>query len=138
MALEQALEELQLLESQHPNRFHYLKLELKSFISFLQSQTIGSIAAPVPPASSTASDRGNYLRSSNLFVLSGIFSSLFVLSLGERTASSTGKKRKRCSSGIGIRMVQKVGRADDGVEVAIERARACLRKIQQFKTSCFH
>ncbi|XP_052197513.1 uncharacterized protein LOC127804651 [Diospyros lotus] len=110
MALEQALEELQLLESQHPNRFHYLKLELKSFISFLQSQTIGSIAAPVPPASSTASDR----------------------------ASSTGKKRKRCSSGMGIRMVQKVERADDGVEVAIERARACLRKIQQFKTSCFH
>lgn len=36
--IEKAKEELQMLETQHPNRFDYLKLELKSFISLLQSQ----------------------------------------------------------------------------------------------------
>lgn len=38
--LEQAKEELQILEAQQPNRFNYLKLELKSFISFLESHSL--------------------------------------------------------------------------------------------------
>lgn len=38
--LEQAKEELQILEAQQPDRFNYLKLELKSFISFLESHSL--------------------------------------------------------------------------------------------------
>lgn len=38
--IEQAKEELQILETQQPKRFNYLKLELKSFISHLESQKL--------------------------------------------------------------------------------------------------
>ncbi|KAA8530921.1 hypothetical protein F0562_005620 [Nyssa sinensis] len=71
MMLEQAKEELQILEIQHPNRFDYLKLELKSFILLLQSQNLGPNSISLP-TSSTATTQ----------------------------ASSTSKKRKKCSAGV--------------------------------------
>ena len=55
--LEQAKEELQILEAQQPNRFNYLKLELKSLISLLESQSsdvlnaIDSKPANIPSSS---------------------------------------------------------------------------------------
>ncbi|KAH7850449.1 hypothetical protein Vadar_033173 [Vaccinium darrowii] len=131
MMIEQAKEELQILEAQHPNRFEYLKLELKSFITLLQSQ--------------------------NPFLLSNQYnsSSSVVSSSSTATtqASSTSKKRKKGSSEMlrpesggkidqNKRRIQRAncddslnGRRRDRVEVVIERAQACLHKIQQFKTS---
>ncbi|KAK4480041.1 hypothetical protein RD792_013098 [Penstemon davidsonii] len=40
MMIEQAKEELEILEFQHPNRFQYLKMELKTFISDFESQSL--------------------------------------------------------------------------------------------------
>ncbi|KAL3838776.1 hypothetical protein ACJIZ3_023367 [Penstemon smallii] len=40
MMIEQANEELEILEFQHPNRFQYLKMELKTFISDFESQSL--------------------------------------------------------------------------------------------------
>ena len=62
MIEEQAKEELEILETQHPNRFEYLKLELKSFIFHIQSQS----QLPLPenyspssfPTSSIATTQG--------------------------------------------------------------------------------
>lgn len=41
--IEQAKQELEILEDQHPNNFEYLKLELRSFISFLESNNSDSV-----------------------------------------------------------------------------------------------
>ena len=62
MIEEQAKEELEILETQYPNRFEYLKLELKSFIFQIQSQS----QLPLPenyspscfPTSSIATTQG--------------------------------------------------------------------------------
>ena len=62
MIEEQAKEELEMLETQHPNRFEYLKLDLKSFIFQIQYQS----QLPLPknyssssfPTSSIATTQG--------------------------------------------------------------------------------
>ena len=62
MIEEQAKEELEIPETQHPNHFEYLKLELKSFIFQIQSQS----QLPLPenyssssfPTSSIATTQG--------------------------------------------------------------------------------
>lgn len=130
MMIEQAKEELQILEAQHPNRFEYLKLELKSFICLLQSQN-------------------------PTMLLSNQYDNMVVCSSSTATtqASSTSKKRKKGASerkrtepgGKIEQSKQLIQRANsdeslysrrrDRVEVALERAQACLQKIQQFKTS---
>ncbi|XP_057492049.1 uncharacterized protein LOC130777660 [Actinidia eriantha] len=111
MMIEQAKEELQILEGQHPNRFEYLKLELKSFISLHQSQNNNNMA----------------------FSPNSI--SLPVSSTATTQASSSSKKRKKIVTCSELRK-HKIPRVDR-VEVVLERAQACLRKIHQFKTS-FH
>ncbi|KAL6959727.1 hypothetical protein U1Q18_039881 [Sarracenia purpurea var. burkii] len=117
--IEQAKEELQILEAQHPNRFDYLKLDLKSFIHLLQSQHSAGAAAgatnPVLlPVSSAATTQG----------------------------SSTRKKtRKGIDNGPRSHKIQRPDceesfhKGRDTVEMALQRAQACLLKIQQFKTS---
>ncbi|GKV20357.1 hypothetical protein SLEP1_g30494 [Rubroshorea leprosula] len=45
--IQQAKEELELLETHHPNRFQYLKLDLKAFILLLQSQQPSSSTVTV-------------------------------------------------------------------------------------------
>ncbi len=65
MMEEQAKEELEILETQHPNRFKYLKLELESFIFLLQSQTTQLLlpensTSTSFPTSSTATTQGYY------------------------------------------------------------------------------
>lgn len=52
--IEQAKEELQILELEHPDRFEYLKLDLKSFI-LLESQKLLSTKADVTPSDSIVS-----------------------------------------------------------------------------------
>lgn len=52
--LKQAKEELQMLETQYPNRFGHLKMELKSFILLLESQQYSNNI----PSCSTATTQG--------------------------------------------------------------------------------
>ncbi|KNA03608.1 hypothetical protein SOVF_207220 [Spinacia oleracea] len=95
--IEKAKEELQMLETLHPHRFDYLKTELKSFISLLQSQILPEYL----PTTSSAT-----------------------------TQASTSMKRKRESDGKRV-----VKRKRDRVDVVLEKAQACLLKIQEFKFS---
>ncbi|XP_059624632.1 uncharacterized protein LOC132267489 [Cornus florida] len=123
MMLEQAKEELQILETQYPNQFGYLKQELKSFIFLLESQNLGANSISLSTSSSVI------------------------------TQESTAKKRRKISSELegGVMEVeiegpkQKKPRGDcdvymnekrDRVDLVIERAQACLHKIQRFK-ACF-
>jgi hypothetical protein len=48
MELEQAKEELEILETLYPNQHDYLKHELKSLISQLQNTTTHSYSHPLP------------------------------------------------------------------------------------------
>ncbi|KAF5960822.1 hypothetical protein HYC85_002031 [Camellia sinensis] len=138
--IEQAEEELEILEAQHPNRFEYLKIELKSLIFLLHSQNI------------TISNNNNFNKSYNFLSSSSNSILLPASSTATTQASSNNKKRKK--GAIEMQRTEqpaspkhKIQRADweeslcsnrrDGVEVAIERAQACLLKIQQFKTSFY-
>ncbi|KAI5669661.1 hypothetical protein M9H77_19514 [Catharanthus roseus] len=113
--IEQAKEELQILETQQPKRFNYLKLELKSFISHLESQKLF--------LSSCAAES----------------SSVSIASDAATQESSNSKKRKKVEGGIMETAApkQKLQRVelDNRTAAVVERARACLHKIQEFKTS---
>ncbi|GMH13278.1 hypothetical protein Nepgr_015119 [Nepenthes gracilis] len=116
--IERAEEELEILEGLHPDRFDYLKDDLKSLISFLQLQSQHyrdtNSSASTFPAASTAT-----------------------------TQASSSKKRKRWC--LEMRMtddhegweMMKNDRsrtmAKDRVDVVLERAQSCLRKIHDFK-----
>ncbi|PHU26709.1 hypothetical protein BC332_05041 [Capsicum chinense] len=106
--MEQAKKELEILETEYPNKFEYLKLELRSFISFLESDSL--------PSSSYV----------------------------DTQESSSNRKRKTGSSGSREEPRKKLQRAVQDtagctkrsrIDVVMERAQACLQKIQQFKTS---
>lgn len=67
MIEEQAKDELEALQLLYPNRFEYLKLELKSFIHLLQSQSEDSFPQPNPvlaskrsPSSLAPDSQGQY------------------------------------------------------------------------------
>ncbi|CDP01721.1 unnamed protein product [Coffea canephora] len=119
--IEQAKEELQILEAQQPDNFNYLKDELKSFISRLESQSL-----PLPSA-------GFFL----------FFMGTSLLYIVVITESSACKKRKKEDSleDENIegpkRKSQRVAGDErrNRIDLAIERARECLEKIQRFKTS---
>ncbi|XP_044476282.1 uncharacterized protein LOC123203878 [Mangifera indica] len=110
--IEQAKEELQILETFHPNRFDYLKLELKSFIFLLQSQHNNDLI--YHPSSSTATTQ----------------------------ASTNNRKRKkvglRCRNEELKHKFQKVFgefKGRDRIDLVLEKAQSCLRKIQEVKSS---
>ncbi|KAK9691617.1 hypothetical protein RND81_09G208200 [Saponaria officinalis] len=101
--IEKAKEELQLLETLHPHKFNYMKLELQSFISLLHShQLLDSL-----PCTSSAT-----------------------------TQASTSMKRKRVSwRKREMEDQTKKRKQRDRVDVVLDKAHACLRKIQDFKNS---
>ncbi|XP_027179053.1 uncharacterized protein LOC113778009 [Coffea eugenioides] len=128
--IEQAKEELQILEAQQPDNFNCLKDELKSFISRLESQNL-----PLP------SGHDNYKNSTG-------YSNISSVSTRESSACKKRKKEdcldRQVMEDENIegpkRKFQRV--AGDGcserrnrIDLAIERARECLEKIQRFKTS---
>lgn len=167
--IDQAKEELQILEAQQPNGFNHLKLELKSFISHLESQILllpsdnddvmnmvscFNINPTSLSISSTVTTQGNVflfpvilLYATTIFVLIK-YCSLFMVSM---TESSVGKKRKKGDSesrpvmeGKNIEAPKKkfqraavdgCVKRRDRIDVVVEKARACLQKIQEFKTS---
>ncbi|XP_021891974.1 uncharacterized protein LOC110810194 [Carica papaya] len=102
--IQQAKEELQILEAHYPNRFDYLKLELNSFI-FQYHYCHSPISTPSTPATTQG--------------------------------SSTNKKRKinvEEDDGDGRLMVKQ---RKDRVDLVLERAELCLRKIRQVKSTFF-
>ncbi|OIT39853.1 PREDICTED: uncharacterized protein LOC109237555 [Nicotiana attenuata] len=110
--IEQAKEELEILEDQHPNKFEYLKLELRSFISFLESNNSDSV-----PSTSAATQES----SSNRKRKNG--------SYGSQDNQEPKKKLQK----IVLDPVSCTKRSR--IDVVMERAKACLEKIQRFKTS---
>ncbi|KAJ4724254.1 hypothetical protein OWV82_003262 [Melia azedarach] len=113
--IEQAKEELEMLETQHPHRFGYLKMELKSFIFLLESQY------------------NNNNNNNNPI-------SLPTYSTAAATQASTSRKRKKGGSESEIcKMVRRNGafkhKRRDRIDLVLEKAQSCLRKIQQLKSS---
>ncbi|RWR90413.1 hypothetical protein CKAN_01950600 [Cinnamomum micranthum f. kanehirae] len=120
--LEQAKEELQMLEAQHPERFDYLKLQLKSFISDLTcpnfSSSSHSLSQHLPP-------------------------SCAALSTSAATQVSSNRRKRKGSEirGMGVadsipkRRIRRSDSSDARVDIVIERAEACLRKIRLVKES---
>ncbi|XAR58098.1 hypothetical protein NMG60_11026482 [Bertholletia excelsa] len=116
--IERAKEELEMLEAQHPKRFGYLKVELKSFISLLQSQynllplsdtnNMATSSTVGTQASSTTKKRGRGIRE---------------------------KREKEKKSKTEVVSLGNLNQRRDRVEVVMEKAQACLVKIQLFKTS---
>ncbi|KAJ4724253.1 hypothetical protein OWV82_003261 [Melia azedarach] len=111
--IEQAKEELEMLETQHPYRFGYLKMELKSFIFLLESQYNNNNNNPI---------------------------SLPTYSAAAATQASTSRKRKKDGSESEIcKMVCRNGAFEhkrrNRIDLVLEKAQSCLRKIQQLKSS---
>ncbi|KAK9115541.1 hypothetical protein Sjap_014488 [Stephania japonica] len=116
--VEQAREELEVLESMYPNRFEYLKLELKSFINNAEREV--------------EELKHHHYKNSN--------SSAISIS----TQASCSRKRKCTGHGDVVvtenRKCRKLNHNDVNgakgkVETAMERAEACLRKIREVKRS---
>ncbi|CAL9163744.1 unnamed protein product [Musa hybrid cultivar] len=127
--VERAKEELEMLESQHPTRFHHLKLDLKSFISQPNSgaqlfpRAVDDDAFGPPLASAAVPTQTSSTRKRKT----------------ETERRSLQQKNKAQKSSSASR--QTGGRdgsrkkSDSSVEAAIRRAQACLRRIQQVKQS---
>ncbi|XP_028752743.1 uncharacterized protein LOC114712383 isoform X2 [Neltuma alba] len=113
---QQAKEELEMLESLYPNRFQYLKLELKSFISQHHHHT--------PEPSSFLSSIADTQESSSLNQRK------------RKNKSTAGEDSEYCDQQEECYgSVKKMKKKKDRVDLVLERAEACLRKIRQFKAS---
>uniref|UniRef100_A0A2N9IGU2 Uncharacterized protein n=1 Tax=Fagus sylvatica TaxID=28930 RepID=A0A2N9IGU2_FAGSY len=135
MMEEQAKEELEILETQHPNRFKYLKLELESFIFLLQSQTTqlllpeNSTSTSTFPTSSTATTQESTSNKKRK-----VSDCVCVLMEDGKEAS---KQKFQMGTDImgymkgDIRKTKKRDRVDE----LLDRAQACLQKIQHLKAS---
>ncbi|XP_010918419.1 uncharacterized protein [Elaeis guineensis] len=114
--VERATEELQLLEAQHPNRFDYLKLELKSIIS--QPIFCPSSSPATTQVSSNRKRKGGEMR-------------------GEGSDGWEQQRVQKSSSGSEQQGGEVDGKCGDRVEIAIKRAQACLKRIRRLKQDFF-
>ncbi|RVW92426.1 uncharacterized protein LOC100853090 [Vitis vinifera] len=126
--IQQAKEELEMLEAQHPNRFHSLKLDLKSFI-FLHSQNL-FLNSNCNSNTSSSSPSSSQCPHHKMPSATSSFATT-------QASSNSSRKRKR-----GIfddeESNQKFQRVDgDRVDVVLKRAEVCLQKIQDLKTNFF-
>ncbi|XP_020095008.1 uncharacterized protein LOC109714720 [Ananas comosus] len=115
-AVEMALQELQKLESEHPDRFDYLKRELKSLIA----EPLFTSRDPTIPTLLPASSAATQVSSNRKRKFDGHM-------------EEHGKIRKRVEG----KKRECLGGSKCGVERAIQRAEACLKRIQQLKHSLF-
>ncbi|KAK4278148.1 hypothetical protein QN277_016036 [Acacia crassicarpa] len=110
---QQAKQELEMLESLYPDRFQYLKLDLKSFISHDHlSKTCSFHSSMVDTQESTSLDQRKRKK--------------------KRTANEDSEhsdQHDECYWSV------KKKKKKDRVDLVLERAEACLRKIRQFKAS---
>ncbi|CAK9328097.1 unnamed protein product [Citrullus colocynthis] len=126
MIEEQAKDELEALQLLYPNRFEYLKLELKSFIHLLQSQSEDYFPQPNPILASK--------RSPSSLAPDSQESS----SCRKRRKMEEGRKRLQrevaeSESETGEKIVGRKDRVDE----VLERAAICLSKIRRLKTALF-
>ncbi|KAI9100233.1 hypothetical protein K1719_024451 [Acacia pycnantha] len=112
---QQAKQELEMLESLYPDRFQYLKLDLKSFISHDHLSAPSSFhSSKIDTQESTSLDQRKRKRKK------------------KRTAnedSECSDQHEECYWSV------KKKKKKDRVDLVLERAEACLRKIRQFKAS---
>ncbi|EXB86767.1 hypothetical protein L484_007791 [Morus notabilis] len=134
MVEERAKEELRNIEAQYPNSHEYLKLELKSFIFLLQSHHHHDHLNIL-----LNSDHTQFFPTSSPAVAT--------------QESTSNRKRKKVSENHCIDndsdkqelnqinqspediVVKETKKRRDRVELVLERARACLRKIRHLKSS---
>lgn len=117
--IEQAKEELEILEYQHPNKFSCLKQDLKAYISELESQnqTTTSMSA------ATQGDRSLHLSLQTKPYL--MFSC---------NAESSNRNKRGASRLIMPHAVGSMKRRCN-TDAVLHRAQQCLHKIQHFKTT---
>ncbi|KAL6345855.1 hypothetical protein AAG906_017614 [Vitis piasezkii] len=118
--IQQAKEELEMLEAQHPNRFHSLKLDLKSFI-FLQSQNLflNSNCNSNTSSSSPSSSQCPHHK----------------MPSATSSFATTQEEERRFDDEESNQKFQRVD--GDRVDVVLKRAEVCLQKIQDLKTNFF-
>ncbi|CAL9086965.1 unnamed protein product [Musa textilis] len=127
--VEGAKEELEMLESQHPTRFHHLKLELKSLISQPKSgaqffsRAVDDDALGAPLASAAVPTQASSTRKRK--------TGTERRSLHQQNKAQKSSSASRQTGGRG----GSCKKSDSSVEAAIRRAEACLRRIQQVKQS---
>ncbi|KAI4382194.1 hypothetical protein MLD38_008189 [Melastoma candidum] len=113
--MDQAEDDLQQLESQHPHRFNYLKLELRSFILLLQSQhSLLHRQSPPSPSSSPVATQA---------------------STSGRKRNGDGNSRHEDEEVMDDDDDSTVKGGEDRVGVVLKRAKCCLRKLQEFKAT---
>ncbi|XP_020577010.1 uncharacterized protein LOC110022412 isoform X2 [Phalaenopsis equestris] len=111
--MDRAKEELKNLEAHHPSRFDYLKLELQSLISDYDLDP----SFPNLLSSSSSPSAGTQVSSRK-----------------RRRGELRGEEL-----GFGLEMEKKMRlSSEERAEMAIRRAKACLRRIQLVKESFLH
>ncbi|URE01442.1 hypothetical protein MUK42_35818 [Musa troglodytarum] len=130
--VERAREELEKLESLHPTRFNYLKLELKSLISRPHSYVVAvdEDSSSPPPATSTAPTQVSCNRKRKTG---------WSEDDEDEQAEQRQKKQAQKPSWESGRRGGDGGctKSESSVEMAVRRAEACLRRIQRLKHSLF-
>ncbi|XP_061340269.1 uncharacterized protein LOC133286816 [Gastrolobium bilobum] len=137
MMEEQAKEELKMLEAQYPNQYEYLKHELRSFIFQLQSKHQDSQLLPENNHCSTLifhdTEESTTLeqRKRSNYGLEMALAERVVMGGGKIDESSELESSKtvvtkHCSS--------RKNKRKDRVDLVLERAQTCLKKIQHLKT----
>ncbi|XP_078162141.1 uncharacterized protein LOC144557443 [Carex rostrata] len=114
-----AKEELKKLENQHPNRFNYLKTELKSLISEPKLEPFFILPEPISLYSNDFLPTQESSNRKRKFDCGTVHNEEF----------KKKKTRKEACSMHGD------GRMKDKVEIVIERAKACLERIRMVKKS---
>ncbi|KAJ3682301.1 hypothetical protein LUZ60_014874 [Juncus effusus] len=104
---EKAREELNKLETLHPNRFDFLKTELKFLISEPEWEPLFITPQPIS----------------------------FNFSQCEPSSQVSSNQKRKFNPGMERENKWKEKKGKDRVETAIERAEACLQRIQEVKRS---
>ncbi|XP_058749094.1 uncharacterized protein LOC131622068 [Vicia villosa] len=129
MELEQAKQELKMLETLYPNQHNYLKHELRTFI--IQH----SYSHPLPQYHTSLAFLDTE-ESTNLEQTKG-------LKLGLPDIEEVKEKKDIESSeleppkSVVIKHSSRQNKRKDRVDLVLERAQNCLKKIRHFKTSLF-
>ncbi|CAL9090978.1 unnamed protein product [Musa textilis] len=139
--VERAREELEKLESLHPTRFNYLKLELKSLISRPHSYVVAvdEDSSSPPPATSTAPTQGflPFLSDICVYIQIGL-SVIFCFAVSCNRKRKTGWSDDDEDEQAEQRQKKQAQKpSESSVEMAVRRAEACLRRIQRLKHSLF-
>lgn len=142
--VERAVEELRVLEAEHPDRHGCLKLELRAFISdsLRFSPLLPPPCACLPPTSSAATQGMGCQNASSVFERGrGLIWVRFTESSNRKRRREAKDRRVRAAEATGQQKLREETRPKatrDSVDMALERAQQCLRKIQRVKEMLAH